>query len=367
MISNTLILSLLLVAVPASVDAFRPPENPTGIPGLKKSSLVLKKPPSTKTATPPREENNQNVISPKTIERVGKAVTADNVARGATIRKRWEIGTARVASDYEDEYWYNPTIHTFGNIGFLGGIHAALAPISTKIIDMVAYDGEDIRSVIAKRLSRMVVSGNTKAGGNPKVLDMCCGVGISTRALQDAFPDSELVVGLDTSSEMINMAGFLTNHLGFVRPLVACFGKSNKDGDEQRPRNNNKNGNPFAAAAKGKYPRRAKFTLGNAERTGFPSKTFDLVTVMYAFHEAPGAGREKILREAYRVLQPGGTLAIVDISAEYTPSKAMLAGEPYGTTGLLGLSRLVFLSCCCLLFVVCHGEHHPHQSHCALP
>jgi len=150
MISNTLILSLLLVAVPASVDAFRPPENPTGIPGLKKSSLVLKKPPSTKTATPPREENNQNVISPKTIERVGKAVTADNVARGATIRKRWEIGTARVASDYEDEYWYNPTIHTFGNIGFLGGIHAALAPISTKIIDMVAYDGEDIRSVVSR-------------------------------------------------------------------------------------------------------------------------------------------------------------------------------------------------------------------------
>ena len=156
-----------------------------------------------------------------------------------------------------------------------------------------------------------------KADSKAKILDMCCGVGISTRALQNAFPDSDFVVGIDTSPEMVSMAGFLTNHLAFVKPVVEFFisNKSNAKMDMKRKR---------------RFPRRAKFATGNTERTNFPSKSFDLVTIMYAFHEVPEAGREKILQEAYRVLQPGGTLVVLDISPDYTPSKTMLAGEPYG-------------------------------------
>lgn len=30
------------------------------------------------------------------------------------------------------------------------------------------------------------------------MVDLCCGVGISTRALRDAFPEAETVVGIDT-------------------------------------------------------------------------------------------------------------------------------------------------------------------------
>ena len=40
-------------------------------------------------------------------------------------------------------------------------------------------------------------------------------------------------------------------------------------------------------------------------------------------------GRTRILREAQRLLAPGGTLAVVDISPNYTPNFSMLAGEPY--------------------------------------
>lgn len=36
-----------------------------------------------------------------------------------------------------------------------------------------------------------------------------------------------------------------------------------------------------------------------------------------------------MLREARRVLQSGGTLCVVDITPDYTPSPSMLAGEPY--------------------------------------
>ena len=175
-------------------------------------------------------------------------------------------------------------------------------------------------SQVSQQLANLVTLRNSQGDRNLRVLDMCCGTGISTRALQDVFPDSELVVGLDTSSEMISMANFATNRVGFLKPIVS-FVTNKMDKERQKI--------PIAGQDR-KFPRRAKFTVGNAERTNFPSKTFDLVTVMYAFHEVPKAGRERIIREAYRVLQPGGTLAIVDISTDYTPSETMLSGEPYG-------------------------------------
>ena len=170
---------------------------------------------------------------------------------------------------------------------------------------------------MARKLSRMVKARALKTGRSPRVLDMCCGVGISTRALQDAFPESEMVVGVDTSLEMINVAGFLTNHVAFLKNVFSML--PNKNGSEE-----------VIKATGQKFPRKAKFTIANAESTNFPSQSFDLVTVMYAFHEAPHSGRQKILKEAHRVLAPGGTLAVVDISTEYTPSETMLSGEPYG-------------------------------------
>jgi len=47
--------------------------------------------------------------------------------------------------NYDEEYWYHPQIHTLGNVGILGAVHAALAPLSTHLIDNLAYGGVDIR------------------------------------------------------------------------------------------------------------------------------------------------------------------------------------------------------------------------------
>jgi len=307
MFSRTFLVALFL-ALPSTSVAFRPPENPTGLKGIK---VVTK---SSAKVAPTKDV--KNAITTETMERVTKAATAETHARELTLRKRWELGINNKAADYEEEYWFNPTIHNFGNIGFLGSIHAVLAPVSTKVIDILAYDGDNIRNRVARKLARVVRARTIKNGRQPRVLDMCCGVGISTRALQDAFPESEMVVGVDTSLEMINVAGFLTNHVAFVKNMISFFRK--KDVDEVVP-----------TVPEQKFPRKAKFTIANAESTNFPSQSFDLVTVMYAFHEAPHSGREKMLKEAYRVLAPGGTLAVIDISTEYTPSPSMLSGEPY--------------------------------------
>jgi trans-aconitate methyltransferase len=38
-----------------------------------------------------------------------------------------------------------------------------------------------------------------------RVVDLCCGVGFSTRALRDAFPQTDTtVIGVDTSPQMVN-------------------------------------------------------------------------------------------------------------------------------------------------------------------
>lgn len=183
-------------------------------------------------------------------------------------------------------YWFHPKIHTFGNTGVLGGLHAALAPLATKLIDAAAYDGDNVRDIVAKQLRKIV----GKAGAN--VADLCCGVGISTRSLRKSFKDANTIVGVDTSKEMIAMAKFLTS-----APDLKAFNTC--------------------------------YIVGNSESTNFESSSFDLVTIMYAFHEAPFLGRYSMLREARRILAPGGTLAIVDISPNYQPSRTMLAGEPY--------------------------------------
>ena len=47
---------------------------------------------------------------------------------------------------------------------------------------------------VAEELSAKVLTRQAK------VVDLCCGVGISTRALRCAFPNAEAVVGIDTVS-----------------------------------------------------------------------------------------------------------------------------------------------------------------------
>jgi ubiquinone/menaquinone biosynthesis C-methylase UbiE len=49
-----------------------------------------------------------------------------------------------------------------------------------------------------------------------------------------------------------------------------------------------------------------------AERTGLPGASFDLITLQFVCHELPGAATLAVLREAARLLRPGGVLAQVD-------------------------------------------------------
>jgi ubiquinone/menaquinone biosynthesis C-methylase UbiE len=122
------------------------------------------------------------------------------------------------------------------------------------------------------------------------------------------------------------MAEFITNHVSTLHAKQQYHAMKRRGIDVIKK---------TQAACKSSQGRRSnirnsiEFLLQNAEDTKLPNRAFDLVTVMYAFHEAPHKGREKILKEARRLLSPGGILAVVDISTQYTPSPTMLVGEPY--------------------------------------
>jgi ubiquinone/menaquinone biosynthesis C-methylase UbiE len=203
---------------------------------------------------------------------------------------------------------------------FIIGLHASVAPLVTRIIDDRAYGGVDAREKIAKDLYSAV---NKK---NAYILDLGCGVGMSTRALASAFNDAAFICGVDTSPEMVDMARYINKNQSSLNAIQDLFGDKSE----------------FAAAftrlilevrrtaSNTAIVPNCLYAIGNAERILAPKDKFDLVTLFYAFHEIPFSARNRIMREARRLLKPGGKMAIVDICPrEYVPVESMLAGEPY--------------------------------------
>lgn len=228
----------------------------------------------------------------------------DAVAKPAVLEKH--AGTRKKWGrdmDEDEEYWFNKSIHTLGNTGFFGAFHAAIAPASTLIIDAFAYKGVDIRHQVADDLASML---HLNQG---RILDLCCGVGMSTRALQDAFPDAEQVIGVDTSPEMISMAKAINIQDSIVKPFIYSVMTALKQLDNnlhyqfnsmQRKSEEITNAArrksmeitkaaqhksaEITKAASNKFVQacssRTTFAAENAEHTSFESHSFDLITIM---------------------------------------------------------------------------------------
>ena len=152
---------------------------------------------------------------------------------------------------------------------------------------------------------------------------------MSTRALAEAFHDAEFIGGIDTSPEMLSMAKFIGNYNSVLKAVKNIYSTRTMD---HVALNLIKLAMEVKNCAKSpKYQDlRITYIRGNAERVIASRGQFDIVTIMYAFHEIPKIARYRILRETRRLLKPGGILAVVDIHPrDYTPSPTMLAGEPY--------------------------------------
>ena len=100
--------------------------------------------------------------------------------------------------------WRDTRIHILGNHGFMGRVHAVLAMPITRLIDKVAYNGKDVRSLLK-------ISG-------PDTVDFGCGIGMSTPI--GAY-------GVDSSKEMIHVGKVVHPSIRFRRGLAERWGDNN--------------------------------------------------------------------------------------------------------------------------------------------
>lgn len=136
-------------------------------------------------------------------------------------------------------YARHPQMHTLGNVGVGGQVHACVAPVATTVIDQLAYGGRNVRKFLHEELP------------DGSVIDLGCGTGKST-------PSGGL--GVDTSKEMLHVA----------RVLAAAS-------------SNNKT-----------------FVRGNAETFGEDDQ-YDVALLFFVLHEAPGDARLRLLHNALRI------------------------------------------------------------------
>ncbi len=110
------------------------------------------------------------------------------------------------------------------------------------------------------------------------VLDVGCSVGLSTRSLHRFFSMAQSQWGVTVRTSGLDLSPYML--------AVAKY----RDVDQEI----------------------TAWIHANAEQTGFPDESFDVVTFQFVLHELPRQASQAIFREMWRVLRPGGCLAIVD-------------------------------------------------------
>jgi ubiquinone/menaquinone biosynthesis C-methylase UbiE len=125
-----------------------------------------------------------------------------------------------------------------------------------------------------------------------KVVDLCCGTGVSTQVVAYNNPGAQ-VIGVDISWLMLAWAKATTEwpaDMFTVSQLEQiCLGR-----------------NPQELVG------RLSWLHDNAENTRLCAGQADRVVVPFAAHELPTEAMCNIMKEAYRILKPGGWLAVVD-------------------------------------------------------
>jgi ubiquinone/menaquinone biosynthesis C-methylase UbiE len=130
------------------------------------------------------------------------------------------------------------------------------------------------------------------------ILDMGCSIGISTLALHRFYQNR--------ANQNHSHQTFSDQHLfDEANPQIAVH----TVGLDLSPY-------MLAVARQRDVHREIEWIHGKAEQTHFPDASFDLVTLQFVTHELPGEASQAIFQEVWRLLRPGGCLAIVDNNPE---------------------------------------------------
>ncbi|MEO1069408.1 MAG: class I SAM-dependent methyltransferase [Cyanobacteria bacterium J06638_6] len=203
-------------------------------------------------------------------------------ARTETLSPLWQADLATLQNPHLTyPSYYTTSFHAYdeGNLGWQPAmevevasqaVHAKIWPESG-----AAGDGrlrQSYHDVLIAQLPQAPKS----------VVDIGCGVGLSTEAFQSTFPQARLT-GVDLSPYFLTVAQY-------------------------RQQERRENGEVSSLASPITWHHAA------GEATGLPAAAYDLVSACLVFHELPQSAARAIMQEARRLLRPGGHLAIMDMN-----------------------------------------------------
>jgi ubiquinone/menaquinone biosynthesis C-methylase UbiE len=207
-------------------------------------------------------------------------------------------------ADFKPPKYYVEKFHGYaeGNLCIEAAFEQELAgkAVGARNFPNYGLDGEDhLRGCYETELKNL---GGSVLSPNSICVDFGCGTGTSTRRLAKMFPQAKKIIGIDLSPEMVSVGRFLLNEASnnpsfeWVEPI------------EKEPR--------------------IEFRYGDIADTGLPDNSVGFVNLCLVLHELPQEATRSILKEAYRILAPGGTLGIMEMDPQ-APGYVKLMSTPW--------------------------------------
>jgi ubiquinone/menaquinone biosynthesis C-methylase UbiE len=181
------------------------------------------------------------------------------------LRKRARVSRDVPVREREETYprYYLQNFH-WQTDGWLSDRSATLYDVGVEFLFMGSAD------IMRRMALKPLVEGLEGQPQNVRVLDIACGTGRFLSQIRKTLPTAQLL-GLDLSP----------NYLAHAKSLL---------GED-----------PFT-----------EFIQANAEEIPLEDASVDAVTSVFLFHELPSDARRNVMKEAFRVLRPGGSFTICD-------------------------------------------------------
>ncbi len=190
----------------------------------------------------------------------------------STWNRRKERNVNDLPNDVQSENYPDYYLQNFHHQtdGYLSDHSASLYDLQVEIL----FNGtaEPMHRRVIKPLVQGLRAFSDRSPSQLRVLDVATGTGRTLRQLRAALPEAQLV-GLDLSAAYLRQANRWLSQLPSELPQLV---------------------------------------QGNAESLPFASGSMQGVTCVFLLHELPGAARQSVLNECFRVLEPGGVLVLAD-------------------------------------------------------
>lgn len=237
----------------------------------------------------------------KTATSVG--IEWERIAEKMTQAKDWTAATQFVLQETKDvivpEY-YKAKFHGYleGNLCIEAAVEQEIAgkAVGARNFPQEGIEGEKmLRGCYDKELRSL----GAIVPAQSVLVDMGCGTGTSTRRLSKLFPQAKKIIGIDLSPQMIAVGRHLQDGVTDDEWVEAI------EKDEKIILNR-----------------------GDIANTGLPDNSVSLVSICLVLHEMPPDASKKIFEECYRILQPGGCLALMEMDPD-APGYRKLRANPW--------------------------------------